>query len=689
MPQIQSYGLQGGLDLVTPPIQLPPGKVIAALNYEPHPRGYQRVDGFEALDGRPRPSQQSYWTLSFDAGTAAIAEDDIVTGATSGATGRALINAVVESGSYGGSDAAGYIVIMGLTGDFNDNENLQVSAVTKSVANGLVSQRGAATDALDTSWFRAAIEKARDDIEAVPGSGLIRGVWFYSGAAYAFRDNAGATACIMHKATAAGWAAQGLGSYIAFDAGTAVFEDGETITGGTSSATATLARLILEDGSFGANDALGKFILTDITGVFVDNETITGGTSSGSATSNGAVVANTLPPGGSYQFDNYNFFAGAGTNRMYGANSVGTAFEWDGSLFVPIETGMVDDRPLYVAAHRNYLFLAFPNGSVQFSSLGTPYAWDVVTGAGEIGIGEEVTGLLPSVSGALVIFGRNRVAVLFGTGSSNFELRTLADDSGAIAGTAQTIGTPVYHDNVGLRSLDSTDQFGDFNIGTITQMIEPLFQVKKRANVAPIGSLRVRDKDQYRLYWADGSGIAVYFGRQSPEILPFNTGLSLTCFASGKDSNGDERLLVGSEDGFVYELDAGTSFNGESVNAFLRMPFNNVGSPAQKKRWNKVTVEVDSGPRTRLGLTVEYGYADPDQPPSTEQLFTVRGSGGFWDEFLWDQFFWSSPVEGQAEAHIDGLGRNLSVTVISDEIYEEPHILHGVVLQFNYRGVRR
>ena len=76
--------------------------------------------------------------VNFDGGTAAINSGDTVV-AASGGTGVADIDAVVTSGSYGTSDAAGYVVLRGATGTFSNNDNLQVSSVTKAVQNGATS----------------------------------------------------------------------------------------------------------------------------------------------------------------------------------------------------------------------------------------------------------------------------------------------------------------------------------------------------------------------------------------------------------------------------------------------------------------------------------------------------------------------------------------------------------------------
>ncbi len=60
-------------------------------------------------------------------------------------------------------------------------------------------------DYADRDTWIAAVEAARDNIDEVPGSGPIRGVWVYNGTTYAFRDDAGATKGVMFKSTSSGW----------------------------------------------------------------------------------------------------------------------------------------------------------------------------------------------------------------------------------------------------------------------------------------------------------------------------------------------------------------------------------------------------------------------------------------------------------------------------------------------------
>lgn len=684
------FPLQGGLNLVTPSIRTPAGHVIAGDNYEPVEKGYQRCQGYERFDGQPKPSDADYWVLNFDAGVAIISEGDTVTGADSGATGKALIDAVITSGAYGTSDAAGYLVLTTVsTTSFNNNENLQVAAATKSVANGTETLSGASNDTDDDTWKQDAIETARALIAAVPGSGVMRGIWFYNGDAYGFRDNSGGTAVDMYKSSTSGWALQSLGLEIDFTSGgTYVTAEGDTVEGETGGATATVKRIVIQSGTLGAGNAAGYLVLSGQTGTF-QSETLKVGANLDVMSISSDSSAITLPVAGRYEFHNYNFYGASDKFRMYGANGVGRAFEWDGTIFGPIRTGMTSDKPEYVQAHKKHLFLSFSGGSIQHSGIGAPYTWSVVLGASEIAVGQDCTGLLSEVAGLLTIFGRNYVGALYGTDSSSWVLVDLANDSGAVARSAQRIGRPIYQDSRGLRDVRTTQAYGDFILGTISRMIEPLFKSKKKASITTKASIRVRAKDQYRLFWSNKTGITVYLGRKQPEILPFTLLHNVECACSAEDSNGDEVMFFGGDDGFVYQIDAGTSYDGAAIAGFVRLPFNHVGSPTHDKRWHKATLDVDAPKNATIKMSAEFSYGDPDQTPVPEESFAVKGGGGFWDEANWDDFYWSSQVVGQAEAHIDGGGINMSPVIATSAIYEEPHTIHGLTLHYSMRKLKR
>ena len=99
-----------------------------------------------------------------------------------------------------------------MTGTIDEDEALTVGGVSVGSATGTPRSRGADTIDLDFDYQILAQALRREDIAALPGSGPTRGVWVYDGDLYAVRDNAAATAGVMHKATSAGWDG-GYGSY--------------------------------------------------------------------------------------------------------------------------------------------------------------------------------------------------------------------------------------------------------------------------------------------------------------------------------------------------------------------------------------------------------------------------------------------------------------------------------------------
>lgn len=119
------FPLKGGLNEVVPPLSLKGGELYGVSNYEPGEEGgYRRIAGYERLDGQTSPSEASYWILNFEAGD--IPEPEI--GSTVFCTrddSKAEVGAfVLESGSWAGNDAAGYLILFELVGFFEDGEPL-------------------------------------------------------------------------------------------------------------------------------------------------------------------------------------------------------------------------------------------------------------------------------------------------------------------------------------------------------------------------------------------------------------------------------------------------------------------------------------------------------------------------------------------------------------------------------------
>lgn len=683
------FAIRGGLVQDRPALEIGPGHAIASKNYEPVEKGHRRWDGFERLDGRPKPSDASYWYLAYDAGSALILEGQTVTGGTSAATGIATVEMEVASGDLGAGTGVGYVILHGVSGTFVDNENLQVGGVTKAVLNGQANQRGAPDTDDDELWRRAAIEETRDAILVVPGEGPVRGVFTFEGAHYAIRNAVGGATGAMYKATTAGWVLQALGRSLTFTSG-GTYEPavGDTITGATSGATAVLTKIIETTGDWTTGDQAGRFIFASQTGTF-QAENLNVGANLNMATIAADSTANTLPAGGYYKVIDHNFYGASDLNCAYAVSGVGRAFEWNGTVFAFIITGMSSDYPTNIAEVNNQLGLTFAGGSFQNSSPGNPHSWSAVLGATEIGIGEDVGDLLPGYAQVLMLLGRKRLHVLYGDDRDNFDLQTGNGQAGGYPKTMQLVTKPVYVDDFGVRDARSTPTYGNFAIGSLSGHIATFFKAKKKAGVSPIQSSVCKDKGQYRVYFSDGTALFGYFGRKMAEFLPLDLGKVVRCIHVGRDSDNNEVTLFGSDDGYVYQMDVGTSFDGTAIEAYCRLAFNHIGSPTQMKAWKKVTLEVDARPSVTLGILAEVSYGSGNSPPASQQNLTVEAGGGFWNVDNWDDFYWSSPVEGRAYAKIGAKGENISIAVVSESAYEEPHILHGCIFHYSPRKVIR
>lgn len=668
-----TFLLAGGMDMVTPRIAVPAGRVMAGVNIEPAERGYRRTGGYERFSGLPKPSDATYLYVPFQLGTGAISAGDTVTGSISGATGIAGTTATVQSGSYLTSNAAGYITVVGITGAFLTGEYLVSSGTPLLKIASTPLERQAPTDVLDRAWLAAEMERRRALIQAPAGQGPIRGVWTYKGDVYCFRNNVGATAGVMWKATALGWSQVALGETVDFTAGSSEILEGGTLTRG--GVTATIQRVVLVSGVW-SGSAAGYIVISGRSGgsFGAGAATATGG---GAATLSGAQSAITLPAGGKYRFANHNFGGAGYGERMYGVNGVGRAFEFDGATLVPIRAPLSAnvDKPSHIGIFAEHLFLAYPGGGVLHSNLGNPREFSATEDAGEHNIGTDPTNVIANAQAALVFFGKGRITYLTGSSNDDWVLQTLTDSAGALPDSAAMMLEPFYVDDRGIRRLSATNTLGDWRMGTVSDLVSPFFDSKQRQGVAPAVALRVRSKDQYRLYLADGTGMAVYIGRKNPECLPFELPLVAYTACSGEDALGREVLFVGGADGMVYQMDIGPSFDGQEVLSWMRLHFVAPSGTHIDYRWDKVTLEIDGSAQNTIHVSAEYDYAGEESAPGSEDAFTVSGGGAFWDAGYWNQFVWDAPAQGLAEAYLDGYGSNCSLAIISKSTVEEPFTL--------------
>lgn len=854
--QTEAFSFEGGLDLVTPALGLPSGKVIGSQNFEADiSGGYRRMYGYERLDGRPAPSAALYWNMIVIL-SAAVTAGQTVVGATSGATAVVLqVNGSTE------------LIVTKLTGTFIA-ETINVLGIPKGTVS-FVSVTAASTAALHAQYKSLAANNYRADIQAVPGSGPVRGVWYYNGTVYAFRDNVGATSCIMYKSTAAGWVAVTFGREIQFVARssivtitiaapgvitwnahalaanqpvvfstdgalptgltagttyyvlapaantftvsatpggaaittsgtqsgthtatlaavpifsddnprssivtisiaspaiitwannglglnqpikfsttgalptglvagttyyvtlpttntfevsatpggvaintsgtqngvhTATLGEGDRVVGSVSGAIGIARRVLLRTGSWPINP-VGTIVFDTVTGAFQNGEALlVDSMAHAQASSVDTPIA--LLPGGRYEFSNYNFAGTTATYRMYGCDGVNFLFEFDGTRLVPIRTGIVPDAPKYLAIWKNMIVVAIAS-SVEVSGIGQPYSWTALTGASELALGDTCTGLLPQLgdanTGAIAIFTIRKTFILYGNSSADFKLVEQSPDAGAYPYSAQNIGSAYYLDAKGVVQINSTRNYGNFIASTLTRAIQPLIDSKRGLVTA---SCIVRATNQYRLFFSDGTGILLYMvpGSVSPysgatgdsigAIMPFDYGASLYMFmvSSTVDLTGIERTFAASSNGFVYELERGTSFDGGNIFAYFISAFNSSKTPRNRKHYKRTIVQAFCANTATVQIGYDLSYSNQDAESGSRTTQVLLGPGNWWDRFTWDQFTWDAPYVTDYIVDTPGDGDNMSMIVFGDSAVDEPYTIHSAITNYTVRRLER
>lgn len=691
--QADMFGFSGGLNIMDSPMLVKAGQLLGVLNYEPSVNGgYRRFDGFERIDGHLSPSDSIFYSVE----VAPSYLPPIGTVITETGTGAFGTVCYVDTVNH-------YIVMTKVSGAFDGSGSLLTSAYGNTISLSAAYLNGGISDPVSSQYYLAKFTYLQGFIGPVGGaasSGDVRGSFPYLDTVYAFRDNLAGTAADMWRSTSGGWTKVALGIKVKFNAGiySASMQpppEGTILVGATSGATMTIKRLATQLGSWGT-DAQGYFIVASITGTPTPGELLkVAGVTYMTYLSN---ATQTLKPGGKFHFRTYNFNASQNPStgfRLYGVNGQDFGFEYDSytDTFVQIETGMTDDTPAHLEVHGDYLFYAFKGGSLQNSGYQRPIIWNAVFGADARSVGEDVTFLREDVSQTLVIGTRRRVWNLTGISTELFQIKVFSANTGSFEFSDENPGHIVFAEDRGITTVESTAAYGNFEASSLSDKILDLITTLIRDDVI-VGAAVTRKKNLYRLMFRSGTVLVLTvnadgsFGGWTEGIYPRTP----TCYVSGFGQGVNagpmvERCFMGCSDGYLYEMDKGRSFDGETVQHFLRFTYYDSRKPDMFKRYRMLTVDVQPEGSCTLQIGVDYDYGN--RQGQTNQTLDFSGDGGFWNVAIWDQFVWSASIYTQAKMKVEGEGVNVGLFFSGQGINDSPITLYSASLQWTPRVINR
>lgn len=340
-----------------------------------------------------------------------------------------------------------------------------------------------------------------------------------------------------------------------------------------------------------------------------------------------------------YQWQVHNFFGQDRYAAAYGVSGAGPAMAFDGLNLIKVRTPLApgQDVPRHIAKHGDVLVLGFFSGAVVHSAVGQPYEMRGAFGAGAIEVGDRLTALTGGGGDALIIVCETRTEVLRGLSPSVFTKNVISARRGAIEYTLADPGKAIIADSFGLFAADTPESFEPASRQYLSSPVEPWLRERLQATISneqrfirPVAALAVRSKNQYRLFFRDGAVLTMTMGSDGVEItrqrLGTSAALAVRNVWSGIDASGRERLFCsfsGAKEGFVFELDAGRSFDGEAISAYITLNPNNHGAQSQLKKFDRGFVSGSGG---YARLTVQSGIDGEDPSGALSELLIGKPS---------------------------------------------------------------
>ena len=717
--QIEYVPLSGGLDLQTSSLTIKPGRALDLHNFEPAPGGgYARMAGYEKYIGPYSPAAYTLYSMTVDDASGLgdpSAADIPLVGTTSAAEG--------DLAAKEGNTLYFVYYFNDPLPPFQNGETISGVVPTCTITSAPVEVTDATRHASMRAWMRATmipgyVTGAIIDATEPGGSGPILGICPspLGASTLAFRNNAAGTAVEIWRAAddeASGWQNMtslfGLGNpgILWFDGGTGMstIANGATVTGGTSGATMVLHWTpIIQSGTDGGSNSAGYLVGT-VTGTFVDNELLkVGGATKGVA--NGTSTTHTISPGGKYQFVRANFFGASNNDFIFGCDGVNPAFMLTNLVngFIPIlhpQTAIAGqpeyNKPKYIEAHKNYLFLSFPGGSLQHSVLGDPVCFNGFLGANEFAIGAEITGLKSTTGGGLAVYTRRKTQLLEGSSTADWALRTISEKAGAIDYTTQSLGQVFMLDDFGLTTLQRVQSFGDFDPVPLSRQIQRALTEKIIAPTSAlvgvsnvVGSVAIREKNQYRVFFDDGSGVLFYMDESGKaQAATFTVGFTPSYVTVLSMADGTERVMAGDTNGNVYRLERGYSQEGSAIYAVCRLPYNHAKSPRQRKSYRQMELETALSRATdssdvSLTIYTELDFGSIDNSTISATGADI-GQGMQWEIVDGSTTYWTTAQEKATSVPLEGVGNNISFIIVNNQNDAGPFTLQGLVLRYRPR----
>jgi hypothetical protein len=652
--QTHAVEFDGGLITNLSPLQQgvkAPGSARVLRNFEPSVEGgYRRIEGFEKYDSNLVPPYGA----------------PVVHGASQ--TGTSLVIGNIHTTPVAGDT----FTITGVSGTYT----IDTGGVSYDATNNR------ATLTLTTSLDSSPANAATVTFASTTTNYILNGVASWEDMVIVARNDD------LFKTTGSGYTHLNVPSY-----GTVL------VNGGSQTGTS-----LAVDGLTSAPQAGDVFKIDSVDLVYTvtADATVTSGASTlsinpaldSSPADNAAITFLSTSRDGAVKtrFARYNF---NGTEKIIMVDGANNPAIYDTATFTVLDTAPADvTSSTFVVTFKNQLF--FGKGStLTFTAPYSDTDFTAASGGGSINVGNAITGLIV-FRNQLIIFSERRITRLVGNTVADFNLQPITMDIGCIEeDTIQEVGADViFLAPDGLRSLTTTDQFGDFSLAVISKPIQSeITQLVTRST--SFSSVVIREKSQYRLlgyntnYNADAAlGV---LATQTQQGMQWAELRGIKAYVSDSNYNAStESIVFGHDDGYLYKMESGNNFNGSNIPASFSTPFLPINDPRLRKTFYKMFLYTDPQGSFSADVALKFDFEESGViQPSTITFDNTSGSDvpAFYGESEFGTDTYGGTIKRLFDSQLIGSGFTVSL-VFTSESTNPPYSLDALTFEYATYGRR-
>jgi len=394
--------------------------------------------------------------------------------------------------------------------------------------------------------------------------------------------------------------------------------------------------------------------------------------------------------GGKTRFARYNY---TGTEKIAIVDSTNVPALYDGTTFTALNDAPTDvNASEFVVSFKSHLFFG-KNNLLSFTAPFTDSDFTAANGSGTISVGTSITGLIVFRQ-QLIVFTETAIFQLVGNTLADFQLQPVTLDIGCVdKDTIQEIGGDViFLAPDGLRLLSATDRIGDFGLAVVSKAIQREATEFITTNTS-FSSVVVRKKSQYRLLGyntnitqENAQGIlGTQMAGQGGEGMAWAELRGIRAYvADSKFYQNVETIVFANDDGYLYQMENGNSFDSANIQTTFATPFMPINDPRVRKTFYKMFLYTDpqGSVSFETSLKLDFDQKNTVQPTQIDFNNTTGQVAFYGQATFGSTAVFSSKLQTLFETQVIGSGFVVSLQYTSDST-DPPFSLDAITLEYS------